>query len=112
MPDYSQIQLKLKSLEDANSQGGTKTVVYGSGQYIGFPSVLSDRLVTSMMGSGFEYEFSIVIPLYNLDGTYGEPVWLPKVDDKVTVESVDYRIAKVADYNTVETIIHLGKWLI
>lgn len=111
MPDFSQIQQRLAAIEAQNLGGGVVSVGFGSGSYNGFPSVLNDRLVTAMMGSGFDYEFTVVIPLSNLDGSTGQPAWTPAIDDVVTIKTINYRIAKLGNCQAVETIIHLGKYL-
>lgn len=110
MPDFAQIQQRLVDIEAQNA-GGIVSVVFGSGSYNGFPSVLNDRLVTAMMGSGFDYEFTVVIPLANLDGSNGQPVWSPAVDDVVSIDGTQYRVAKLGNCKAVEVILHLGKHL-
>lgn len=119
-PNRDSIQKTLMKVHDALATGyvglfGFKRVVNGmdAGVYQGFQTTLGERQVVQMMGTGKEYEFSVVIPFEILQhGVFGDVAapWDPKVDDIVAGAGVYYRVMGVTSIQT-ETKLHLGKYL-
>lgn len=120
MPNRASILKTLDKVHTILANGyvglfGFARIINGipSGVYSGFTSTLGERQVVAMMGTGAEYEFSVVVPFtYLQHGVFGDVVdtWEPKVDDVIAGSGVYYRIIGVTSIQT-ETKLHLGKYL-
>lgn len=110
MPNFQNIAKVFGKISDSIRVGGTFGLVYGDYAYNGFPTTLGERKMAALQGSGNDYQFSVVLPQVEIDGSNGKAAWQPQNDQMVEGSGVKYRIAAVSWHST-QTIVHLAKWL-
>ena len=110
MPNFAKIAETFGRISTAIHVGGTFGFVAPNGTvYDGFPTTLGERKMAALQGSGMDYEFSIVLPQVEINGSAKDP-WTPQTDEMIEGSGVKYRIAAVS-WQSTQTIIHFAKWL-